>query len=54
MQKILWIVGSTIGSSVGWWLGSYFGMTGSFIVSTIGMAAGTYYGFQLGKKLNDD
>ena len=44
MSKLLVLVGSTIGSYAGWWLGAHFGVMTAFMVSTVGMAAGIYGG----------
>ena len=46
MLKFMWIVGSIVGSSVGWWIGEKFGMGAALALSTIGMAVGTYVGFK--------
>lgn len=36
-------VGSTIGSSLGWWAGSRFGIMTAFAASVVGLAAGIYF-----------
>jgi len=51
MKKVLVLVGTTLGSSVGWWLGASGGIMGSFIVSMIGFGVGMYYGAQLAQRL---
>jgi hypothetical protein len=40
--KLLGFVGATVGSAVGWWLGSLFGFMPAFFVSIVGTALGVY------------
>lgn len=51
MQKILWMVGATVGGAFGWWLGSLFGeeMT-AFIFSAIGTLVGVYAGIKIARE----
>jgi hypothetical protein len=51
VKKLLVLVGTTVGSSLGWWLGSPGGLMGSFIVSMLGFGVGMYYGAQLANRL---
>ncbi len=51
VQKLLWLVGATIGSSIGWWLGAKFGMMTAFLVSMVGTVLGIFLGFKLAKSL---
>ena len=44
MSKLLVLVGSTIGSYAGWWLGAHIGIMTAFMVSIAGMAFGIYVG----------
>ena len=44
MNKLLMLVGSTVGSYAGWWLGAHFGFMTAFMLSTVGMGAGIYGG----------
>lgn len=44
MSKLLVLVGSTLGSYAGWWLGAHVGFMTAFIVSMVGFAAGIYGG----------
>jgi hypothetical protein len=41
------LVGSTIGSYVGWWLGGHAGVMTAFTVSMVGTGAGIYAGRRL-------
>lgn len=47
MKKLLVFVGSTAGSSLGWWLGSPGGLYGSFLVGMVGFGFGMWYGARL-------
>lgn len=42
MQKILTLLGMTVGSYVGWMIGAPAGIFAAFVVSMIGSAAGLY------------
>lgn len=44
MSKLLGFVGATIGSYLGWWLGSRAGIMTAFMVSMVGTGAGIYLG----------
>lgn len=50
MKKLLVFVGTTIGGSVGWWLGDAGGLMGSFVVSMIGFGVGMYAGARLARE----
>jgi len=43
MEKILVIVGASVGGALGWWLGERAGIMTAFFVSVLGTAAGTYF-----------
>jgi hypothetical protein len=47
MGKLLMIVGSTLGSYAGWWLGAHVGVMTAFAVSMVGTGAGIYAGRQV-------
>jgi hypothetical protein len=47
MRKLATVLGGFIGSSIGWWLGSSFGIMTAFILSTIGTGFGIYAGIRL-------
>ena len=42
MEKMLVLVVSTVGSSVGWWVGGHIGMMTAFMCSIIGLAAAVW------------
>jgi uncharacterized membrane protein YeaQ/YmgE (transglycosylase-associated protein family) len=44
MGKLLGFVGATVGSYLGWWLGSGGGTMTAFIVSMLGTGVGLYIG----------
>jgi hypothetical protein len=44
MSKLLMLVGSTVGSYAGWWLGAHAGFMTAFILITVVMGAGIYGG----------
>ena len=54
MQRLLWIVGGTLGGAAGWWIGGKFGgvMT-AYTVSIIGTLAGVYGGIRFARNLLD-
>jgi len=53
MLKLLIILGSTIGSYLGWWIGEAVGgeIVLPFCISAIGAAFGIYLGWKVGKEL---
>ena len=42
MNKLLGFVGTTLGSSVGWWAGAHVGMMSAFMASMVGTGLGLY------------
>jgi hypothetical protein len=42
MSKLLYVVGATVGSGIGWWLGEFVGMGTAFFLSAIGTGVGIY------------
>lgn len=44
MTKVLGLVGSFVGGSIGWWLGAFFGTMTAFMISIVGSGAGLYFG----------
>jgi hypothetical protein len=44
MSKLFMLVGSTVGSYAGWWVGGHAGVMTAFILSTVGTGAGLYAG----------
>jgi hypothetical protein len=43
VNKLLIFITSTIGGSIGWWLGAFVGTMTAFVVSIIGTAAAVYF-----------
>ncbi len=50
MTKLLVLVGTTIGSSIGWWIGAPLGLMTAFIMSMVGFGFGMYAGTTLGRR----
>jgi len=50
VRKLFVLVGSTVGSYLGWWLGTPGGLFGSFVLSMVGLGVGTWYGAKLAKR----
>jgi hypothetical protein len=50
MEKLFILIATTIGSGVGWWLGSMVGMMTAFMLSIVGTGAGLW----LGRKITRD
>ncbi|HVZ47360.1 MAG TPA: hypothetical protein VG916_01140 [Gemmatimonadaceae bacterium] len=44
MRKLMVFIWTTIGSSVGWWLGDYAGFMTAFMLSIVGFGVGMWYG----------
>ena len=38
MAKLFGLVGATVGSAFGWWLGEHVGLMTAFLISTIGVS----------------
>jgi len=49
MKLLLYLVLSTIGSAVGWWLGALVGTTTAIVLSAIGTGLGVYYARRLAR-----
>jgi len=43
MKRLLGLIGATIGSAAGWWIGSKIGFMTAFMVSTVCTGLGLYY-----------
>jgi hypothetical protein len=50
MKKMLVFIGTTVGSSIGWWLGDKFGMMTAFALSIVGTGIGMYYGIKFARE----
>jgi hypothetical protein len=44
MKKLLILIIISIGSWIGWWLGSYAGVMTAYLLGVVGAAAGLYFG----------
>lgn len=54
-KKLCILVVSTIGSSLGWWIGARLfdaGMFGGFIASMLGTGVGIFYGAKLAREIS--
>jgi hypothetical protein len=51
MKKLLVLVGSVLGSSIGWWLGTPAGLMTSFLLSMVGLGAGMWLGARLARHI---
>ena len=51
MKKLLALVGSTAGSSLGWWLGARGGIMAAFMLSVVGAGFGIYAGLRAADRL---
>jgi hypothetical protein len=47
MTRLLVLVGSTLGSAVGWWLGARVGIMTAFMLSVVGLGVGIWGGRRL-------
>jgi uncharacterized membrane protein YeaQ/YmgE (transglycosylase-associated protein family) len=47
MTRLVGLIGATVGSALGWWLGAHIGFMTAFVFSTVGTGAGLYLGRQL-------
>ncbi len=49
MQRIVVLLGATVGGAVGWWLGAFVGIMTAFFVSTILSGVGMYLGIRISR-----
>jgi hypothetical protein len=47
MARLFGLVGATVGSTCGWWLGAHVGLMTAFFISTLGTGVGLYCGRQI-------
>jgi len=47
MARLFGLVGATMGSAFGWWLGEHVGLMTAFFISMVGTGVGLYFGRQL-------
>lgn len=52
MKKLLVLVGTTIGSMIGWWMGSGIGMMTSFMLSMVGFGVGMWVGARIARSVD--
>jgi hypothetical protein len=50
LPKMLGFIGATVGSAIGWWVGSLVGFMTAFFVSTVFGGIGIY----IGKRIADN
>jgi hypothetical protein len=50
MSKLFMLVGSTLGSYAGWWLGGHVGVMTAFTVSMVGTGVGLYGGRTMARR----
>ncbi len=53
MSTLLGWTGATVGSAVGWWAGTSYGMFTSFILSMVGTGLGLYLGRRMASRFLD-
>lgn len=49
MKKLFILIGTTIGSGIGWWLGQKIGIMTAFALSMVGTGLGMYYGIRFAR-----
>jgi hypothetical protein len=50
MGKLLMLIGSTVGSYAGWWLGGHVGLMTAFVISMVGTGVGLYGGRRIAQR----
>ena len=50
MEKLCIFIGTTIGSSIGWWAGNKIGFMSAFMLSIVGTGFGMYYGVRFARE----
>ena len=53
MSKLCIFVGTTVFSTIGWYLGEPFGMFAAFLVSGVGSVFGVWAGWKLAQKIEN-
>jgi hypothetical protein len=51
MKKLVALVFSTMGSALGWWLGSYAGIMTAYMMSMLGFGIGLWAGARLAREM---
>ena len=44
MSRVFALLGATLGSAIGWWLGGHVGVMTAFLLSMVGTGIGIYGG----------
>lgn len=44
MSRLFAVIGGTVGSGIGWWLGTPGGLMWEYLLSVVGTAVGVYLG----------
>ena len=52
MKKLFVLLGSTIGSALGWWLGARIGLMTAFLVSMVGLGVGMWMGARYAQRFD--
>ncbi len=50
MRKLLILIGTTLGSAIGWWLGDKVGLMTAFVLSMVGTGVGMYFGIKYARE----
>lgn len=50
MKKLFVLVGTTLGSAVGWWIGDQVGIMTAFMLSMVGTGLGMYFGVRMARQ----
>lgn len=50
VKTLAYLVGSTIGGAVGWWIGAKFGTMSAYMLSTLLGGVGMYYAHKWSKE----
>jgi hypothetical protein len=50
MNRLLILVGATMGGAIGWWLGDHVGLMTAFLASVLGTGAGVYFGLRVARR----
>lgn len=51
MARLLALIGSSLGSVLGWWLGARVGLMTAFLLSSIGAGFGFYCGAKFAREM---
>ena len=51
MKRVMVLLGSTLGSYLGWWAGAPIGMGTAFVLSMVGLGFGMYFGARAATRL---